>query len=225
MIIFTDGAASGNPGPGGWGCIICSHDRVIELGGGESHTTNNRMELIALIRALSTVSHAHKDPITVYADSSYVLSGAEKNLANWKKRDWKTVGGEPVKNQDLWNELDHVLSGIKNKISWIKVPAHEGIPGNERCDQIAVAFSKNQPVELYNGTKSSYPIDLTAVYSASGKSNKPWYISIVDGELKQHATWSECESRVKGKKGVKFKKVHSDYEENTALESWGFKKK
>ncbi|MCM0604988.1 MAG: ribonuclease HI [Xanthomonadaceae bacterium] len=225
IIVFTDGAASGNPGPGGWGCILRSGSTVTELGGGEAHTTNNRMELYALIAGLEKIPSDHAEDILVYSDSSYVLSGAEKNLSNWKKRDWKTMSGDPVKNQDLWKRLDEILQTLKNKITWNLVPGHEGVPGNERCDEIAVTFSKGGEADLYSGDAKKYKIDLTYTPSLGGKKSKnPWYLSLVDGKLEKHITWCECENRVKGKRGVKFKKVASQYEEDKTLESWNYKK-
>lgn len=225
ILVFTDGAASGNPGTGGWGSIVCFGDRVRELGGGESHTTNNRMELLALIRGLQAIRNEESiNPIIVYSDSSYVLSGAEKNLVQWKNRNWLTTAGEPVKNQDLWQELDQILSQLQNQIIWTLVPGHSGIPGNERCDEIAVAFSLGEKISLYEGSLSNYKVDLSDVAFSKEKKN-PWYLSFINGKLEKHKTWAECETRVKGQKAAKYKKVQSDFEEKKTLEQWGYKNK
>lgn len=198
---------------------------MTELGGSEPHTTNNRMELYALIAGFRNISDSNTDDIFVYSDSSYVLSGAEKNLSQWKRRGWKTLAGDPVKNQDLWEILDQILENKKNKISWNLVPGHEGVPGNERCDEIAVAYSKGGAPDLYHGPSDRYSVDLSYIPSPESKKSKsqPWYISLIDGKLEQHKTWSECEQRVKGKRGAQFKKVSSEYEEKKTLESWNYK--
>lgn len=126
MKVHTDGSCLGNPGPGGWACVFGNGH---ELCGGESDTTNNRMELTAVIRALE------KDPhVTVVTDSKYVKDGIEKWIHGWKQRDWKTSTGSPVKNQDLWKRLDSLVAFDTH---WEWVRGHTGDPGNERADTLA----------------------------------------------------------------------------------------
>lgn len=131
--IFTDGACSGNPGPGGWGAILRMGQIEKELWGGDPATTNNRMEMLAVIRALEAL----KRPVTarIYTDSQYVQKGMTEWIAGWKKRGWKTAGKEPVKNEDLWRLLDS--EAAKHSLEWIWVKGHAGHVENERCDALA----------------------------------------------------------------------------------------
>lgn len=132
--IFTDGACSGNPGPGGWGVILKYLSTTKELSGGESETTNNRMELTAVIEALSTL----KEPceVSLYTDSQYVANAVNKNwLWDWQRHSWKKSDGKPVKNIDLWELLLKLLDVHKVEFVWIK--GHNGYPENERCDYLA----------------------------------------------------------------------------------------
>lgn len=141
--IYTDGACSGNPGPGGWGTIIYFTDgRVQDIGGATPNTTNNRMELQASIVALEAYeASGQTQPITLYTDSEYVRNGITKWISGWKKKGWKTAAGKPVMNQDLWQELDELNS---SKITWQYVKGHSGDPGNERADAIAVKCAHSQ---------------------------------------------------------------------------------
>lgn len=131
--IFTDGACRGNPGPGGWGAVLRYGDRERELYGGEAHTTNNRMELLAAIRALEALTRPCRVQLTT--DSQYVRKGITEWLPNWKRKQWKTAAGKPVKNADLWRELDE-LAG-RHQVDWHWVRGHTGHPENERADQLA----------------------------------------------------------------------------------------
>jgi len=131
--IYTDGACRGNPGPGGWGALLLSNGKERELCGGELATTNNRMELTAAIRGLSALTR--RCNVIVYTDSEYVRRGIDEWLAGWKARGWKTAAKKPLKNKDLWVELDELAS--KHAISWRWVKGHAGNPGNERADQLA----------------------------------------------------------------------------------------
>ncbi len=134
--IFTDGACSGNPGVGGWGAILRYKDMEKELSGGEAQTTNNRMELMAVIEALSALKRPCN--ISLYTDSKYVMSGVTEWLANWKQNGWRTANKkQAVKNIDLWQRLD-VLTG-QHEIRWIWVKGHNGHAENERCDALARA--------------------------------------------------------------------------------------
>ena len=132
--IFTDGACSGNPGPGGWGAILRHKSAEKELSGGAAETTNNRMELTAVIEALKALKAACD--ITIYTDSRYVMDGVTQWLPNWKKNNWRTSNKKnAVKNIDLWQSLDELLS--RHQIQWIWVKGHAGHPENERVDQLA----------------------------------------------------------------------------------------
>lgn len=131
--IYTDGACRGNPGPGGWGALLISGGRERELSGAESATTNNRMELLAVINALRALKR--RVSARVYTDSQYVRLGITEWLENWKKRGWRTADRKPVKNQDLWEQLDELAAGHDLEWHWVK--GHSGVPGNERCDQLA----------------------------------------------------------------------------------------
>jgi ribonuclease HI len=140
--IYTDGACRGNPGPGGWAALLSFGEREKELAGAEAHTTNNRMELTAVIRALEAL----KRPVEarVFTDSEYVRRGITEWVSSWKLRGWKTADRKPVKNQDLWEELDRLAAS--HKIEWHWVKGHSGIPGNERVDRLA-----NEAIDALTG--------------------------------------------------------------------------
>lgn len=131
--IYTDGACKGNPGPGGWGALLIYKGAKRELWGGEAQTTNNRMEMTAVIRALEALKRPSK--VSVHTDSQYVQKGVSEWMAGWKKRNWRTSDGKPVKNQDLWLQLD-ALSRL-HEIQWNWVRGHAGHPENERADALA----------------------------------------------------------------------------------------
>lgn len=133
--IFTDGACSGNPGPGGWGAILRYGKAERELSGGESPTTNNRMELLAVITELETLKRPCT--VTVYSDSRYVCDGVASWLANWKRKGWKTATGKAVSNDDLWRRLDALLDYHEVECRWVR--GHAGHAENERCDALARA--------------------------------------------------------------------------------------
>ncbi len=133
VIIYTDGACRGNPGPGGWGALLIAGDKRRELSGSEPQTTNNRMELTAAIEALKAL----KRPVdvTLYTDSKYVCTGIQEWLPAWKARGWRTADRKPVKNQDLWEALDAACDG--HRITWRWVRGHSGDAGNEHVDRLA----------------------------------------------------------------------------------------
>ena len=135
VAVFTDGACSGNPGPGGWAALLRYGKSERELSGGEAHTTNNRMELAAAIAALEAFTRPVE--VDLYTDSEYVKNGVTKWLDGWKRRDWRTADKKPVKNRDLWERLDAALAG--HSIDWHWVKGHAGHPENERVDQLARA--------------------------------------------------------------------------------------
>jgi len=135
ITIYTDGACSGNPGPGGWGAWLQSGDHEKELFGGEPETTNNRMELMAAIIALETLNRP--STVKLSTDSVYVRDGITKWLPNWKRNGWKTAAKKPVKNDDLWQRLD--IAQAPHSIEWIWIKGHAGHVENERCDELARA--------------------------------------------------------------------------------------
>lgn len=230
VTIFTDGSSRGNPGPGGWGAIVVEGDTVTELGGGDKHTTNNKMELLAAIEALAHVRNTNM-PITMYVDSSYVVNGITKWVAGWKRNNWITSTKTPVENRKFWERLDQVAAPLT--ITWNRVSGHAGLPGNERADEIATAFADDDLPGLYAGPIDEYPHDVLDVSydeekqkarSASRERSRTKafsYVSFVDGRFMRHASWAECERRVKGVKGAKFKKAFSAEDEHTIARAWG----
>jgi ribonuclease HI len=133
--IYTDGACKGNPGPGGWGALLISGDTEKELFGGELGTTNNRMELLAVIEALTALKRPCA--VTLHVDSQYVLKGITEWISGWKAKGWKTAAKQPVKNVDLWQRLDALVAFGGHTIDWRWVRGHAGDPGNERADVLA----------------------------------------------------------------------------------------
>ena len=137
VTIYTDGGCSGNPGPGGWGVVVIFNGEARQLSGGEKNTTNNRMELTAAINALSIVKNTKEFsgiPVTLNIDSQYVKNGITVWIKNWKQKGWKTADKKPVKNQDLWIQLDELNSALNVSRNWVK--GHAGIEYNEICDQL-----------------------------------------------------------------------------------------
>ncbi len=131
--MYTDGACRGNPGPGGWGAVLCFRDASRELSGAEPDTTNNRMELMAAIRGLEALKRPCK--VRLFTDSQYVRNGITQWLPNWRKRNWRTASNAPVKNTDLWQSLETVAG--RHQVEWIWVKGHAGNEGNERADALA----------------------------------------------------------------------------------------
>ncbi len=231
ILIFTDGSSRGNPGPGGWGAILIVPEQneknyesgsmkyeVREIGGREEHTTNNRMELTAVIRSLSII-HNSKFVIQIFSDSKYVITGITKWVHSWIKNNWINSQKKPVENRDLWEELTALAKQFQ--IEWKYVAGHTGHPANERCDEIATSFADNTPPKLYSGVLENYRIDISGLSSEANATNvKPFYLSMVEGVIERHDSWAECEKRVKGKSGVKFKKIKSRHEAETVTESW-----
>jgi len=131
--IYTDGACKGNPGPGGWGALIIEGDTINEICGGEADTTNNRMEILAVIMALKTINT--RSGITIFTDSTYVQKGISEWIGKWKTNGWRTSNNKDVKNKDLWVQLDSLTSQVT--ISWMWVKGHSGHPENDRADYLA----------------------------------------------------------------------------------------
>jgi ribonuclease HI len=140
--IYTDGACRGNPGPGGWAALLSFGETEKELAGAETHTTNNRMELTAVIRALQALKRPVE--VRVFTDSEYVRRGITEWVIAWKTRGWKTADRKPVKNQDLWEELDQLAAAYSIEWRWVK--GHSGVPGNERVDRLA-----NEAIDALTG--------------------------------------------------------------------------
>lgn len=228
-IIFSDGSSRGNPGPGGWGAIVAHSGKVYELGDGEKHTTNNRMELMGAIEALNSLKNV-KESIILNTDSSYVINGITKWVFGWQKNGWINSQKENVVNRDLWEKLIEASKG--KKIKWNYVGGHIGIHGNERCDEIATSFADGDKPELFAGKITDYEFDLSdtkgsAIKKKSKSNNKSpafSYLSLVNGKFNIDKTWAECEKRVKGIKGnVKFKKSVSYEDEKEIMKEWGVK--
>lgn len=220
VLIFTDGAARGNPGPGGWGAIVVTDDSAVELGGREDHTTNNRMELLAVISALE-FSHKEKE-VTVFTDSAYVLNGATRWVKGWERNNWKTSTKEDVLNKDLWERL--VEASLHRVIGWKLLKGHSGNHGNERCDVIATSFADGNSVTLFNGSLARYGVDLSVTDLVSDKKTKSKskaysYVSMVDGVVQVHKTWEECKARVHGV-NAKYKKSVSPADEEEIIKEF-----
>jgi ribonuclease HI len=225
--IFTDGSSRGNPGPGGWGAVVSLNGEIVELGGRESRTTNNRMELTAVTSALSgLIDNKRTDGAMVFTDSSYVLNGSTKWIHGWKRNGWKKQDKSDVLNKDLWEKMDFLLEKIN--VEWNLVAGHAGVPGNERCDVIATSFADDNPIDLYSGSSDKYFVDIKNIAplavnkdsKSKSKAKAYSYLSLVDGNLEKHATWVECENRVRGVKGAKYRKSISPQDEMDIISDW-----
>ena len=234
LVLFSDGACSGNPGPGGWACILVTPEgRVRELAGRDDATTNNRMEMTGVIAGLRA-ARGLPGRAVIHTDSSYVLGGIMQWISGWKRHGWTTAAGEPVKNEDLWRELDALVAARgRGGVEWRWVKGHSGHDANERCDELAVALCRKRPHTLYRGPLLSYPYGSLApcdrrplperiqAKKSAELSGPATYLSLLEGRLEKHATWKECEARVKGRSDARFKKVRSPQEEKSVLEEWG----
>jgi ribonuclease HI len=231
ITIFADGACSGNPGPGGWGAIVILNDGTVkELGNSKKQTTNNEMELRAVIEALDAVRE-HPETVSIYTDSTYIIFGITRWIWGWLSRDWKTAEGKDVTHKELWKHLLALVSRRPSRPEWHYVRGHTGVPGNERCDEIAVRFSQNHAPLLFSGKLSDYDVDVFKIpkntsppeIKKSTEKKVVWsYLSVVNGVPKRHPNWKECETRVKGVSGAKFRKSTSAEEELEILADWGF---
>jgi ribonuclease HI len=209
----------------------------MEMGGKEAHATNNRMELTGVMEGLRRIAEESGD-LTIFTDSKYVHKGATEWAAGWKRRGWKTMAKTDVENRDLWEEALALLEDRKKfgHIIWKHVPGHSGMVGNERCDEIATGFAKEDLPGLFEGDLGDYAVDILNITIDETKSQKRSddrarsrvkaysYLSLVNGIAKRHKTWPECEQRVKGKPGVKYKKAVSPDDEKLILKSWGVSK-
>ncbi len=266
ITIYTDGSSRGNPGPGGWAATMeFSSHKVVEIGGADAHTTNNRMELTAVLRALeyirdhigtatnstttngtatnSTTTNGTSavgavTTVEINSDSAYVLNGITKWVYGWFKNNWQTADGSPVANKDIWEPMYQLVWYFKSKIelTFTKVSGHSGVLGNERADMIATAFADGDRILLFLGNKKDYErllgdtvADRPASPEKKSKSKEQKtrsmtpaysYVSMVGGMIETHRTWVDCEARVKGKSGAKFKKALSEAEEANIIASW-----
>ena len=240
IIIFTDGSSRGNPGPGGFGalCIDVEHNYIVELGGSKNQTTNNEMELMAVIIALeklTTFSNFGHSVIMLYIDSKYVIQGITDWIFGWQKNGWKTKANVSVKNMKLWKRLLVVTQKIEKTgatLVWKHVFGHVGVAGNERVDNIAFSFADGKKLKLFDGRLSEYQkkniINVEPITTESKKRNNRFsskgekaysYVSLLDGVVQRHTSWSDCELRVKGR-NAKFKKTLSHEHEKEILDEW-----
>lgn len=235
-ILFTDGASRQNPGPAGWGAILIAGNQVLEIGAGEKKATNNQMELTAVIKGLEE-AYRHEAAVTVYTDSQYSINGIEKWVPGWKRNGWVTTTGAAVSNKILWEKLDTLVSLIKVKasVSFVHVPAHVGLILNERADKIASSFADGLTPLLYEGSLEDYDYrdginnldqEITSLKKKKTKSKSKSkkaaysYVSLVEGKVETHATWAECEARVRGVPYAKFKKAVSKEDEIAIIKQW-----
>lgn len=247
ILIYTDGSSLGNPGPGGYGCVIVFQDReqVIELGDRNEKTTNNKMELTAIIQSLHFLKKQDVSPqakIVIRTDSSYAINGITRWIFGWIKNNWKTSTKTEVLNSDLWKEL----FDIKNYFQFIQfehVRGHSGIWGNERCDMIATSFAAKNPIELFDGSAKDYYPEIHSTetikktytqYSGTTistkkntdtKSKKAYsYVALVNGNIQTFRDWESCKKVVHGRSS-KYKKVLSEQEEKKLIKEWEKEKK
>jgi ribonuclease HI len=250
ILIFTDGASEGNPGPAGWAAIIIYTDntvksvgavssmKVAEIGGREARATNNRMELMAAIEALRwVINHQFPDyfRLNIYSDSAYLVNGMNQWIHGWQKNGWQTKEKKTVSNIDEWKELLRLAAD--RKITWQLLAGHVGIAGIDRCDEIATALAAGRPLKLYQGFLADYPVkNIFNITADEDKARKKTdtrakaramafsYVSLVDGKVAVDRTWAECERRVKGKT-AKYRKVFSKKEEEALVEEFNREKK
>lgn len=222
-LIFTDGSSRGNPGPGGWAYVLAHGGKVAEGAGREARTTNNRMEIRAAVEALSALPPGVA--ATVVTDSSYLANGASKWLHGWRRKGWKTATGDGVKNADLWEKIGDLLES--RKVSWRLVLGHAGVAANHRCDELATAAADGAALDLYSGPAAAYPVKLDAPEPGSqtrsgGADGKRAYsyLSMVDGEIRRHNTWPECNARVRGVQGARYRKTFSREDEAALVARW-----
>jgi len=198
-------------------------------------TTSTEMKMTVTIEACVKIRN-RKVPGCFYTDSTYVNRGITQWIWGWMKKGWKTAEGNDVSNQELWKDLYTLVRerGAEGKIEWLYSRGHVGTPGNERCDEIAVAFSQKKWIDLYQGPLLKYPV---AIYDVPEDSNLPEmrpkqekkaaysYLSNIGGNVYRHRDWASCERRVKGQSGAQFKKAMSAAEEPAILKGWGLSDK
>ncbi len=218
LLIYADGGCIGNPGPGGWGAVLVRGAHYLEMGGSEAQTTNNRMEMRAALEGLRRACAGER--VHVVTDSRYLHDGMSKWLAGWKRRQWRRADGQPVLNRDLWEALDRVCTAHRAPVTWEHVRGHAGHALNERCDAIANGFARGSPPPLREGDGSWIPGLREADVPAPDVAF-PAYLSLVEGELRLHLDWPDCDAWVRGAKGARYKKVRSGAELQAILSGWG----
>ena len=236
ITIYTDGSSRGNPGPGGYGAVLLfthstvyNDQKVVELGGREDQTTNNRMELRAAVEALAYVEDRKiSGAVEIYTDSAYVLHGITGWVFGWEKNGWKTSNGDPVLNQELWKSLSSLAFRIKARqgLVWTKVKGHSGVFLNERADILATKFADAERPLLFTGSFTEYEklfraVEFSQKTNPTKKSGKAYsYVSCINGQIFVDTTWAACEKRVKGTRAPKYKKVFSEEEQNELIKLW-----
>lgn len=234
VTIYTDGSSRGNPGPGGWAAIVMTDTKVVELAGNVTPATNNQMELMAVEKGLEyTQIHFPEYTVLVHADSTYVLRGLESWLDGWKRNGWLTATKKPVENKNQWQALLELRDFFGKKLELVKVEGHSGHTYNDRCDELAVAAALNTPLNIFEGSVKEYeqrlidspPQSIQKSAKKPGASKKETgpaysYVSMVNGKVFTDKTWAACEARVKGTKGVKYKKVFSKGEETGLIQDY-----
>jgi ribonuclease HI len=233
-LLFADGCSLGNPGASGWGAIVVIGGHTVrELGGRKKRSTNNEMELTALLEGLREIENEPGN-LDIYTDSSYAINGVTKWVSGWERNGWVTKGKTEVANRALWEGIVALVRAREKfgKTHWHHVPGHSGVIGNERCDQIANAFAAGEDIELYDGPLDKYAADILDVDidprihearvrdKARSRLKAYSYVSKLGGRVMVHATWAECEARVKGKTGALFRKVASKDEEEKLVKEW-----
>ncbi|MDB5255067.1 MAG: RNase [Candidatus Nomurabacteria bacterium] len=237
LIIYTDGASRGNPGPGGWAAVVLAGDYALEIAGNKTPATNNQMELAAVEAVLAdSGALAWDGSVVLYSDSMYVINGLTKWAKGWERNGWITSTKTPVENKAQWQNLLVLMKEYGKRISIEKVKGHAGDLYNERCDELAVDAALGKNPVLFSGTVAEYKTFLdengyseigtgkmsTSPKKASSSKGEAAYsyVSMVDGVVHADKTWAECEKRVKGKKGAKYKKVFSKAEETDLMQDY-----
>ncbi len=238
IIIYTDGSSLGNPGPGAYGCVIVFQDtgEVVELGGQSRETTNNKMELTAILKVLEYLRHKRIEsgtPVVIHTDSSYAINGITKWTAGWERKGWVTMQKTPVLNVEIWKPLAELAKHFK-KLKFEHVRGHAGVWGNERCDHIATEFAAGRHPKLFKGKLEKYdarvipgawvsPLAKSSITVSQTKkkgSGKAYsYVSVIAGKVMTHPDWESCKARVYGK-NAKFKKVLTKTEEDALKQEW-----
>ncbi|MBP6857920.1 MAG: viroplasmin family protein [Candidatus Pacebacteria bacterium] len=231
LTIYTDGASRGNPGPGGWGAVLMTDSKVIELAGAQNPATNNQMELEAVIKGLDyAVSHFAGYTVELHADSTYVLKGIESWLDGWVRNGWITTTKKPVENKSQWQKLLRLRDELGRHLKLNKVEGHSGHIYNDRCDELAVKSALSEKIKSFKGSLKDYKTYLeenppkSEVKKSSSKSKNSGpaysYVSLVGGKVYADKTWAQCEKRVNGTKGAKYKKVFSKAEETGLVQDY-----
>ena len=219
-IFLTDGASRGNPGPGGWACILLSgeNNSAVEIGGHSPKDTNNRMELKATLEALK-IAKTLKNSSYIVTDSKFVIDALMSWRHAWKKHNWQKTDGSPVLNVDLFKEIDEVLTHLK--VEFIHIDAHRGHPGNTRCDALAVEFAEKKSANTHNGSLETYPF-FEKIYFEKTYA-QPRYFCWTSKESKDFDKWPDAQKFLKENPFFKIKKIHSPEEIDLILKAHALK--